>query len=376
VWPQRLRLLEARGLSGRIEASLDLNGAEAAFPRWAAGGPIRWVLPNGSGLEYGRFELDALAVEALLEDLPNVPNPLLRGTGWLIVVDALLEGQLRPERVLDGLLAGLETEEVEQLVGLLIGQTSDLFWSFLTPEQRSARAAEVEAAMWAGFARAESISGRATWFQGWRSVVTSDAGVERLRAIWEGTEEPEGLPLAVADRTALAEALAVRGVPDAEAILNAQEARIDNPDRLERLRFIRPALSGDPEVRSAFFAQLADVEMRAREPWVLDAVAHLNHPLRQESARAFIRPGLELVHEIQRTGDIFFPARWLGALLDGHQTPEAADIVVQFLNESRELPLRLRGKVLQEADGVVRAARITFDHDAEMPGPPAFARTN
>jgi aminopeptidase N len=194
-----------------------------------------------------------------------------------------------------------------------------------------------------------------------------------MRALWSGSDTIPGLPLSETDRTALAEALAVRGVDDAETILDAQETAIENSDRLERLRFIRPALSADPEIRAVFFESLGDVEMRAREPWVLDAVAHLNHPSRQEDARRFLRPGLELVDEIQRTGDIFFPARWLAALLGGHQTPEAADIVVSFLADNPTLAPRLRGKVLQAADGVIRAAHIVYGRAPDLPEPPTTA---
>jgi aminopeptidase N len=373
VWPQRLQLLEMRAMVSRIEATLDLREPERAFPRWAAGGPIRWVLPNAAGLEYGRFVLDDASLAALIDDLPALDDPLLRGSGWLIAADALLEGQIEPGAALEATMRALETEEVEQLVGLLVEQAGTIFWSFLAPGSREARAETLEALLWSRMEAAPSTSAKATWFQGWRRVVSTPAGVARLRALWDGSESIDGLPFSEADRTALAEALAVRGVADAEAILDAQEAEIDNPDRLARLRFLRPALSAEPERRAEFFESLADVEMRAREPWVLDAVAHLNHPLRQGEARRYLRPGLELVDEIQRTGDIFFPARWLGALLGGHQTPEAAEIVVAFLAENPGLAPRLRGKVLQSADGVVRAARIVYGSALELPAPPAPA---
>jgi len=61
-----------------------------------------------------------------------------------------------------------------------------------------------------------------------------------------------------------------------------------------------------------------------------------------------------LVEEIQRTGDIFFPLRWLNATLDGHRSADAAQIVREFLAERPDLPPRLRGKVLQAADDLFR----------------------
>ncbi|MDH5550869.1 MAG: hypothetical protein OEZ42_13320, partial [Gemmatimonadota bacterium] len=72
----------------------------------------------------------------------------------------------------------------------------------------------------------------------------------------------------------------------------------------------------------------------------------------------YVRPGLELVAEIQRTGDIFFPLRWLHTLLDGHASDAVARTVRQFLDERPEYPPRLRGKILQAADDLFRAAEI------------------
>lgn len=367
VWPQQLLLVEMRGLRSRIAASLDVRAARQAFPRWASGPEPRWVLPNGRGVEYGRFVLPDEALERLMEDVAGIPAPLLRGSAWLVIHDALLEGQIDPASVLDRALSALETETDEQLVSFLVGRVASTWWDLLTPEERAARAPEVEAALERGLARAERASLKATWFEGWRGVVLTDAGVARLRALWEGADSIPGLPFSEADRTELAEALALRGVDDADRILATQATRIENPDRRERFDFVRPALSSDPATREAFFDSLADPARREREPWVLDAVAALNHPLRQEHARRFLRPGLDLLEEIQATGDIFFPGRWLDALMGGHQSPEAARTVIAFLEERTDLPPRLRAKVLQSADGLVRSARIAYGEDLELP---------
>ena len=87
---------------------------------------------------------------------------------------------------------------------------------------------------------------------------------------------------------------------------------------------------------------------------------YLHHPLRAERAERYIQPSLDLLEEIQRTGDIFFPLGWLNATLDGHNTPAAAAIVRGFLDSRTDLPARLRGKVLQATDGLERSARIVF----------------
>jgi aminopeptidase N len=91
---------------------------------------------------------------------------------------------------------------------------------------------------------------------------------------------------------------------------------------------------------------------------VLDAVGYVSHPLRARHAEQYVDAGLALVPEIQRTGDIFFPLNWLNALLDGHSSAVVADKVQAFLAGNADLPPRLRGKLLQAADDLYRAARI------------------
>jgi aminopeptidase N len=86
----------------------------------------------------------------------------------------------------------------------------------------------------------------------------------------------------------------------------------------------------------------------------------LNHPLRRATAGKFIQPSLEMLREIQRTGDIFFPLDWTSAVLGGHNSPAAARTVTDFLAAQKEYPARLRQVIEQNADQLIRAARIVM----------------
>ena len=115
-----------------------------------------------------------------------------------------------------------------------------------------------------------------------------------------------------------------------------------------------PALSADPAVREQAFTRLTQVENRRREPWAVESLAYLNHPVRERHARRFIAPALDLLREIQRTGDIFFPTNWSNALLSGPLSLEAAAIVREFLARELDYPQRLRWTVLIAADELFR----------------------
>jgi aminopeptidase N len=120
---------------------------------------------------------------------------------------------------------------------------------------------------------------------------------------------------------------------------------------------VMPALSADPVIRDQAFARFQNVENRRREPWVLESIAYLNHPLRQAHATRFVRPALDLLLEIRRTGDIFFPTRWMESTLAGHRSSEVAATVRKFLAENPRYPERLRWVVLTAADELFRATR-------------------
>ena len=98
---------------------------------------------------------------------------------------------------------------------------------------------------------------------------------------------------------------------------------------------------------------------RRREPWVLEAVSYLHHPLRAVSAEKYIPASLGLLQDIQRTGDIFFPRRWTDATLGGHNSPRAAQMVKTFLDTlPASYPDRLRRVVLSSSDDLFRATGV------------------
>jgi aminopeptidase N len=161
--------------------------------------------------------------------------------------------------------------------------------------------------------------------------------------------------------------IAVRQVADWRAVLDEQLERTENPDRKARFAFVMPALDADPEARARFFGRLRDVKNRAHEPWVLEALIYLHHPLRARASERSVGPSLEMLREIQRTGDIFFPKRWMDATLSGHTSPAAARTVRAFLASlPPSYPPRLRMTIESSADQLFRADRI-LNHGSTSP---------
>jgi aminopeptidase N len=320
-------------------------------------GRPQYVLPNGGGLGYGLFLLDEVSREYLLGHIEDVPDPLTRGAAWVTLWDNVLEARVGASVFLDAAMRALPRESDEQNAQRVLAYVTRVFWRHLTPDERRARSATLESMLRSGIDRERTQSRKAAWFNAYRDTVLSADGLAWLERVWRREETIPGLTLAEPDEIALALELAVREVPGADQILRAQADRTQNPDRKARFEFVTPALSGDPAVRERAFARLRFVENRRREPWVLESLQYLNHPLREAHARRFVLPVLELLREIQQTGDIFFPARWTEATLGGHRSPEAAGMVRGFLAGNPEYPQRLRWTILTAADELFRVTR-------------------
>jgi aminopeptidase N len=315
-----------------------------------------YVLPNGGGLGYGLFLLDEASMGYLLANVERVPDALTRGAAWVTLWDNMLEGRVASSAFLDAALRALPQETDEQNTQRVLGYLTRAFWRFTPGEQRLTRAPTIEAALRGGLNRATTASLKSAWFSAFRDAVLTADEVAWLERVWRRQETVAGLTFAEPDDIAMAMELAVREVSGWQEILQTQLDRTANPDRKARFAFVMPALSADPRVREQSFARFRQVENRRREPWVLESMAYLNHPLRQPDAERFIRPSLELLREIQQTGDIFFPGRWVESTLWGHRSPAAAATVQDFLAQELQYPERLRWTILSASDELFRAA--------------------
>jgi aminopeptidase N len=357
IWPQPLGL--ALGYGERVERIPVRFLDESMEVEEAAGMPVPdFILPDGWGQGYGLFLLDEASRSFLLEHLPTIQDPVVRGAGWMALWDGVLEGDVGVEDFLELSLESVPLEREEQILQRVLGNLATVYWNLITPEERLAWAPRVEEILWEGVMEAESMSRRSTLFRSFRSLALTPKSVGILEEVWGKELEVPGLNLSETDYTSLASALAIREVESWEEILAVQSQEIQNPDRKAQFEFVRRSLDADPAVREAFFEDLRDPSNREKEPWVLAGLGNLNHPLRRDHAQRFILPSLELLEEIQRTGDIFFPARWVGSALGNHTAPEAAAQVREFLQARPDFPYRLELKILQAADPLFRAVEI------------------
>ena len=361
VWPQRFGVAVVADAAPRRTSVL--SSSRSTPLDTLAGDSGERLVFNSDGHGYGLFPAEAgnlLAWDALGEveraaELINLYENMLAGA------------DPAPGDYFIALLDIVERETNQLLLGLALDQLTTIYWNLLPTDARTDAAAELEATLWQSMLEQAEASSRKVRFDAFADIATTPEALRNLHDIWSGSVSIEDLPLSENDLIALAQSLAIRLPTEAETIFAAQLARTENPDNRRRLEFIAPSLSADGSVRDAFFASLAEARQREVEPWVLEALDNLHHPLRIAQSEKYVLRSLELLEEIQATGDIFFPSRWLDATLANHRSSSAVATVNDFLAAHPDYNAQLRAKILQAADPLFRANALTATGNEPVP---------
>ena len=311
-----------------------------------------YILFNSDGMGYGLFPSDKSI------KLYELTSPLQRASAYIAAYENMLASRFyKPQELLALFSKGLIAEKNETNLRLINGYISNIYWEFISPQVRQSLSVSIENSLWDAMQEQSQVNNKKILFRTYQDVFTSKDALARMHEIWQTQKPPQGIKLNEDDYTGIALSLALKGY-DAHDILKNQQERITNIDRKKRLEFLTPALSQDVAERDLFFNSLADRKNRVKEAWVGSALGYLNHPLRQSTSVKYLPKSLELVEEIQQTGDIFFPQSWLGAVFGSYQSKEAAQVVTDFLKTHPNYNPKLKAKILQSTDNLMRAQKL------------------
>ncbi len=364
VWPQASKLKLFNLEKNDVKEILTYSDERPYEVEMGVDWSFYEALLNSDGSGYGLFPPAYQMVESRWGQL----SELERGTLMVNLYENLLEpenygkeGQYTPVRYIELIKWIILREKNQLLINLVLGQLNSVYWKLLTPEQRDAMAPELERTLFHVMNDlTEDASVKKMFFNAFRDVTISTVNLEHLYSIWNGDAQVkvQGLNLSENDMTSLAAQLAIKLPERADQIINEQYENITNPDRQKRFKFLMPALSDTLEVRDAFFESLKDERSRETESWVLAGLGYLHHPLRRDLSEKYIGPSLELLEEIQVTGDIFFPKRWLDRSLGNYNSLSAAKSIDEFLADHPDYSKQLKMKILQAGDMVYRSEKI------------------
>jgi aminopeptidase N len=312
------------------------------------------VIYNYNGFGYGVFPLDGNTTQTVL----TLKDEVARASAYINIYENTLTGTIAPDKAFDCFVKGIQQEENELVLKIITNQTNAIFWKFLTEKQQTKAQKQLEDVLYERLQANLPSNIKKTLFNLFSSIAYSDSGKAKLYSIWNKEKVITGLKLNEDDYTNMAMNLAIFKHEKADEILNKTRATITNPDKQKRFEFLLPSLSKDELVRDAFVKSLKEDENREKESWVSVGLANIHHPLRQESAQKYIRLSLDLVTEIQQTGDIFFPKDWLNNTVGKYSSKYAFDEVQRFLKENPNFSPILKRKLLQATDGLYRAQNI------------------
>jgi len=320
-----------------------------------AWGQPQMLLLNGGGAGYGYMTPDPMSRRFMLEELPLWEDSYLKATAFVNLHEDFLEGSFSPETYIQALAKAISNTENPQIARYLLGNIQMVYWRFIGETERTILCHPLETMLWEKMVNAPRDQ-KALYVDAFTAIGISREALGRMERLLTNELSVWGLRLSEDQRFAMVAALLLNERPWAKVHSERLMAETTNPDRLRRIQFVLPALSDDVIVRDEFFANLADPASRRPEPWVIEALQYLHHPLRSTQSIKYLPKSLGMLEEIQQTGDIFFPLNWLEATLWGHSSKEAAEIISDFLNDPEFTNENLRLKTMQAADLLFRAA--------------------
>ncbi|NQX81600.1 MAG: peptidase M1 [Flavobacteriaceae bacterium] len=309
-----------------------------------------YILYNSNGYGYGVFPIS----EKAIVQTSLIKEEVSRAHSYINIFENTLNGTIDNTIAFENLKTGLKTESNELILRTISSQLISIYWNSFTKQQRSEHQLVLEELIYNRLQQSESKNIKKSLFGTYKSIAYSETGMAKLYSIWNKEETINNLTLNKDNYTSLAQQLALFGHPKAKEILEKAKQKLTNPDKIKRFEFLAPALDSDPAVRTSFFESFRDVKNREKENWIQIACSYIHHPLRQNEGIKTVAMSLELLEEIQQTGDIFFPGRWLNNTIGQYNSRETYIMVVEYLDSHTGLDENLKRKLLQATDGMYR----------------------
>lgn len=347
VWPQTFDVVVSDGkVSGTHTVVFD-GSSDTVELDVTVGSDSLLIVPTADGRAYGlltvgteqlsRIMADALRSDGVVAGLP----PVGRLATLMMLNENYLAGNITTPQWLDFLIRSIEMTDDSQMLSALTRYVGSALID-LPADQ----AAEFEQRLF-GIADSHSLKqGRTLVLRRLISTARSPHSVDKLYDIWQSGESPL---LGKDDFSDMAIQLAVVMPDSADSIIAVQRNRIGGGDRLRKFDFVSRAAVSDTLALDALFESLRDPANRLVEPWTLSLLSLLNHHSRHDRSIRYIIPALEMLPQLQATGDIFFPANWSASLLGSYRSKEALERVDRFLDDNKDMNPLLLNKVRQGA---------------------------
>ncbi len=355
VWPQTFNVLVGDGTKSQM-ITVEFDGASDTAPLdLELDSDSVSVIPTADGRAYGLLSVgsqqlhgimsDALKSDGIVAGLPQVG----RMATLMMLNENYLAGNITTADWLDFLIGSIAMTNDGQMLSALSRYVGSALMDLPADE-----AAEFEQRLFDIAGTHPLKQGQTLVLRRLISTARSSESKSKLYCLWKSGESEL---LGKDDFSELALQLAVVMPDTADSIISVQRERIGGGDRLRKFDFVSRAAVSDTLAIDSLFESLRDPANRLVEPWTLSILSLLNHPSRHQRSVRYIIPALEMLPELQATGDIFFPANWAASLLGSYRSKEAADSVNSFLRHNSDMNPLLLNKVRQGASRLMLKQR-------------------
>ncbi|NLR93673.1 M1 family metallopeptidase [Flammeovirga agarivorans] len=302
---------------------------------------------------YGYFELD----EVLQEQVINSINTL-SDTEAVVAYGTLFENFLHQkvdiEVYVQFLIEQIKVEDNLLLKNMLSSQLNEVYWYYLNDKERIV----ITNNEFDTFKKLmESVSKKeikAFYF----NILKLFAHTEKHQSFFSSylTKKNTSPKLNDRNRIALLQKLRLEQLVTDEELVVCQSL-IEASYYQDFLKYILPSSSQQQDQLDQFIEDMKKVENRGNEPWVEQALGYINHPLQAKLSLKHIPTILELLPEVQKTGDIFFPYNYLRSSIGKRTEKEVVKITNDYIQQHPEIDSKLKAKILQNLDPVIRRSK-------------------
>ena len=352
IWPQQfsIALIYPKDIK---EFDITINTKETIVKELIGQEKPEQIIYNYNGLGYGVFPVTSKKIQ-------EIDNVVARGYAYVNLYENMLAGKVTVKEAYKEFVSAISNEENELILRYVTGRVGSIFWS-LIPEGEREKQSKILSDLLIGELSKEKTSAiKKTLFNLLVNIGYEEEGKIALYELWDKSKAFNNLSLNENDYTNLAFKLAIYKDAKAKEILKTQLTRIQNPDRKNRFEWLIPTVSNEDMDRTSFMNSLQKVENRNNESWVNAALNNIHHPLHQKEAVKQVGLCVDLLEEIQLTGDIFFPKRWLQSSVGNYTSNEALQQIEAYLKENPNLKPTLKNKLLQVTDMLYRAQKIKW----------------
>lgn len=334
-WPQKFEVRVIYDLGKSQTLTVDMQKPTMTFK---IPGRPDYIIPNSNGKGYGRFTLDDNYASLMPKRLITTRNDLNRYALLQVIHDNYLMGKISPSYFSE-LFRLMVKERNPQIISTAI----EHMFKILEDVNEDQRAA-LELCVMDLLNENRTNECHQYVIRKMSTCASSPEVLDQIESIWRNHNDPL---LNEHDYMDMAYRLAIMHPQQWQEILSTQRARLTTDDLRNEFDYISRACNPSDTQRLQLFNDLLRPENRQQEPWAITMLQLLNSDVFEPQSNSYIESSLKSLEYIQQTSDIFFPGKWMKALMAGHKSREAAQIIDSFMKANPNYPANLKNKVLE-----------------------------